>query len=290
MSLERFADVFSANPAKLMGSTRARARSPGERRRPRDLGPGRRADDHAGGSPPRVRLQPLGGVGGARLAAGHGSAREGRRRGRKLFGSPDDGRWLPRRLDPAIVAGTGALSSAARPHRRRRRAGGERVRGDGLERRVRRAQRPAGDRERVELMSSASARTRSRARSSGGTQTVGMVIPDVTNPFFSDLIWEVERALTEADYAVVFGNSANDGARASLSRGLPQPARGRARGRRHRRCRPRDSSARSRPRCLPSSSTDWCRPTSSASSVTTTRGCGSSSTTSSSSATGASPS
>ena len=45
------------------------------------------------------------------------------------------------------------------------------------------------------------------------TQTVGMVIPDVTNPFFSDLIWEVERALTEADYAVVFGNSANDPAR-----------------------------------------------------------------------------
>lgn len=42
------------------------------------------------------------------------------------------------------------------------------------------------------------------------TQTVGMVIPDVTNPFFSDLIWEVERALTDADYAVVFGNSAND--------------------------------------------------------------------------------
>ena len=45
------------------------------------------------------------------------------------------------------------------------------------------------------------------------TQTVGMVIPDVTNPFFSDLIWEVERALTDADYAVVFGNSANDPAR-----------------------------------------------------------------------------
>jgi LacI family transcriptional regulator, galactose operon repressor len=45
------------------------------------------------------------------------------------------------------------------------------------------------------------------------TQTVGMVIPDVTNPFFSDLIWEVERALAEAGYAVVFGNSANDPAR-----------------------------------------------------------------------------
>ena len=45
------------------------------------------------------------------------------------------------------------------------------------------------------------------------TTTVGMVIPDVTNPFFSDLIWEVERALADADYAVVFGNSANDPAR-----------------------------------------------------------------------------
>jgi LacI family transcriptional regulator len=45
------------------------------------------------------------------------------------------------------------------------------------------------------------------------TQTVGMVIPDVTNPFFSDLIWEVERALTDAHYAVLFGNSANDPAR-----------------------------------------------------------------------------
>jgi hypothetical protein len=45
------------------------------------------------------------------------------------------------------------------------------------------------------------------------TQTVGMVVPDVTNPFFSELVWEVERALTEADYAVVFGNSANDPAR-----------------------------------------------------------------------------
>lgn len=45
------------------------------------------------------------------------------------------------------------------------------------------------------------------------TQTVGMVVPDVTNPFFSELVWEVERALTEADYAVLFGNSANDPAR-----------------------------------------------------------------------------
>ena len=49
-----------------------------------------------------------------------------------------------------------------------------------------------------------------RALSSRRTQTVGMVVPDVTNPFFSDLIWQVERALTDADYALIFGNSAND--------------------------------------------------------------------------------
>jgi DNA-binding LacI/PurR family transcriptional regulator len=52
--------------------------------------------------------------------------------------------------------------------------------------------------------------TIARALSSRRTQTVGMVVPDVTNPFFSDLIWQVERALTDADYALIFGNSAND--------------------------------------------------------------------------------
>jgi len=35
----------------------------------------------------------------------------------------------------------------------------------------------------------------------------------VTNPFFSDLIWQVENAMTDADYALIFGNSANDAER-----------------------------------------------------------------------------
>jgi LacI family transcriptional regulator len=52
--------------------------------------------------------------------------------------------------------------------------------------------------------------TIARALTSRRTRTVGMVVPDVTNPFFADLIWQVERALTDADYALIFGNSAND--------------------------------------------------------------------------------
>jgi LacI family transcriptional regulator, galactose operon repressor len=52
--------------------------------------------------------------------------------------------------------------------------------------------------------------TIARALTSRRTRTVGMVVPDVTNPFFTDLIWQVERALTDADYALIFGSSAND--------------------------------------------------------------------------------
>jgi len=52
--------------------------------------------------------------------------------------------------------------------------------------------------------------TIARALTSRRTRTVGMIVPDVTNPFFADLIWQVERALTDADYALIFGNSAND--------------------------------------------------------------------------------
>lgn len=52
--------------------------------------------------------------------------------------------------------------------------------------------------------------TIARALTSRRTRTVGMVVPDVTNPFFADLIWQVEQALTNADYALYFGNSAND--------------------------------------------------------------------------------
>lgn len=42
------------------------------------------------------------------------------------------------------------------------------------------------------------------------TQTIGMVIPDVTNPFFADLIWRVEQALANVDHALICGSSGND--------------------------------------------------------------------------------
>ncbi len=42
------------------------------------------------------------------------------------------------------------------------------------------------------------------------TQTIGMVIPDVTNPFFADLIWRVEQALATVDHALICGSSGND--------------------------------------------------------------------------------
>lgn len=47
----------------------------------------------------------------------------------------------------------------------------------------------------------------------GRTQTIGMLLPDVTNPFFADLSWLVEQALADVDHALVLGNSANDAAR-----------------------------------------------------------------------------
>jgi LacI family transcriptional regulator len=42
------------------------------------------------------------------------------------------------------------------------------------------------------------------------TDTVGMVIPDVTNPFFAELIRGAEDELSNAGYAAVLGNSDND--------------------------------------------------------------------------------
>lgn len=52
--------------------------------------------------------------------------------------------------------------------------------------------------------------TIARALNRRRTQTIGMVVPDVTNPFFADLIWEVERAMADVEHAVLFGSSAND--------------------------------------------------------------------------------
>lgn len=48
-----------------------------------------------------------------------------------------------------------------------------------------------------------------RALISQRTNTVGMIVPDVANPFFAELLRGVEDTLGERDYAVVFGNSDN---------------------------------------------------------------------------------
>lgn len=106
MSLERFADVFSANPARLMGLyPRKGAIAAGsdadlaiwdpdvERRITlEDL---HHESDYSPWEGWEVRGWPV-----ATVLRGKVVVEEG-----KLFGSPDDGRWLPRRLDPAIVAG-----------------------------------------------------------------------------------------------------------------------------------------------------------------------------------------
>ena len=45
------------------------------------------------------------------------------------------------------------------------------------------------------------------------TNIVGMVVPDISNPFFSELMLGVEHVLNAADYAVVFGNAHDDAAK-----------------------------------------------------------------------------
>src|SRR5262245_2275380 len=45
------------------------------------------------------------------------------------------------------------------------------------------------------------------------THVVGMVVPDIANPFFSELLHGTEGELEAAGYAVVFGNSHDGGAR-----------------------------------------------------------------------------
>lgn len=49
-----------------------------------------------------------------------------------------------------------------------------------------------------------------RSLSQRRTSTIAMVIPDVTNPFFAELVRTVEQSLAAAGYAVLFGNAAND--------------------------------------------------------------------------------
>lgn len=52
-----------------------------------------------------------------------------------------------------------------------------------------------------------------RSMISRRTKTIGMLIPDITNPFFAELSWSVERALADVDHALIFGNSGNDSER-----------------------------------------------------------------------------
>lgn len=49
-----------------------------------------------------------------------------------------------------------------------------------------------------------------RALSQRRTHTVAVVIPDVANPFFAELVSTIERALAASGYAVLFGNAGND--------------------------------------------------------------------------------
>jgi DNA-binding LacI/PurR family transcriptional regulator len=42
------------------------------------------------------------------------------------------------------------------------------------------------------------------------TQSIGMLVPDITNPFFAELSWSVEQELAGVDHALVLGNSGND--------------------------------------------------------------------------------
>lgn len=49
-----------------------------------------------------------------------------------------------------------------------------------------------------------------RALISQRTSTIGMILPDISNPYFSELLRGAEDVLYEADYAAFFGNSDND--------------------------------------------------------------------------------
>lgn len=42
------------------------------------------------------------------------------------------------------------------------------------------------------------------------TESVGMIIPDITNPYFAHLAFNVEQALESVDFALLIGNSANE--------------------------------------------------------------------------------
>src|SRR5260370_16426539 len=49
--------------------------------------------------------------------------------------------------------------------------------------------------------------TLARGLRSQRTHTLGLIIPDVTNPFFSELVREIEQAAGRNGYSVILGNS-----------------------------------------------------------------------------------
>ena len=65
------------------------------------------------------------------------------------------------------------------------------------------------------------------------SKTIGLIIPDVTNSFFSELALHVERSAAAAGYNVILGNSDNSAERKRLS----SCARGASRRRHHLSCR-----------------------------------------------------
>ncbi len=106
LTLERFVDVFSANPAKLMGLyPRKGAIAVGsdadlaiwdpDAERTIALGDLHHDSDYSPWEGWQVRGWPVATVLRGKVVVENG----------ELLGSPDDGRWLSRRLDPAIAAG-----------------------------------------------------------------------------------------------------------------------------------------------------------------------------------------
>lgn len=52
--------------------------------------------------------------------------------------------------------------------------------------------------------------TTARALAVGSTKTLGLVVPDSTNPFFAEYAWELQRAATALGYAVLISNTGFD--------------------------------------------------------------------------------
>ena len=52
--------------------------------------------------------------------------------------------------------------------------------------------------------------TTARALAVGSTKTIGLVVPDSTNPFFAEYAWQIQRVATDLGYAVLITNTGFD--------------------------------------------------------------------------------